>query len=271
MIKLNSMANKMDKLITRFKEIQEDLHKNVNASYSSQPNATTGTSGGQGGMYRSEDMNKDGQDIMEMSEVIKFDNNGQWKLNKAATTPDEPKNFSTQGKDKMTKAESLANDIIEKLEKSAFKTLQHKIEGQGHSKDSAAAITASIGRKEIGQKEMTARSKAGMHKDESYANEGINRTSSPKEEKMKEPKVHMVKDEGVNSEPKRHHDNFKVMPMTSEKDSKKEKVSGKPYDGSDSKVHKGDSKDPGCGCKHPPCKCGNNENSGPGRHTAFGI
>ena len=80
---------KVDKLIAKFKELKEDLNKNMNGSYSTQPNTpnpTTGTSGGQGGMYRSENIKKDGmvgQDAMAMSEVVKFDNNGQWKLDKA--------------------------------------------------------------------------------------------------------------------------------------------------------------------------------------------
>lgn len=45
------------------------------------------------------------------------------------------------------------------LEKSAFKKLQHKIEHEGHSAESAAAITASIGRKKLGEAEMERRSK----------------------------------------------------------------------------------------------------------------
>lgn len=68
---------KVDELIAKFKEFKEELNKNVNNSYSMAPNATTGTSGGQGGMYRSE-----GQDMMAMAEVVKFDKNGQWKLDK---------------------------------------------------------------------------------------------------------------------------------------------------------------------------------------------
>ena len=51
-------------------------------------------------------------------------------------------------------------------DESKFKEVQHKIEGQGHSKDSAARITAAIGRKEIGQKAMTARSVAARKSDE---------------------------------------------------------------------------------------------------------
>ena len=154
------MANsKIEQLIKAFKEVKEDLNKTVNQSYSQQPNATTGTSGGQGGMYRSEGIDKGdsiGQDMLAMSvDVIKFDNNGQWKLDKV--DPQENVNIS-------------------------------------HPKTKA---------------------------------------------KM------MRKDEGV----------------AVEKESKKEKVSGKPYDGTDSKIHKGDF----------PATGTNDENTGPGRHQAFGI
>jgi len=86
--------SKIDQLISKFKEFKEELNKNVNASYSTDPNSgtsttggsVTGTSGGQGGMYRSEDVKKDGmigQDAMAMSECLKFDKNGQWNLAKA--------------------------------------------------------------------------------------------------------------------------------------------------------------------------------------------
>jgi hypothetical protein len=50
-------------------------------------------------------------------------------------------------------------------EESKFKEVQHKIEGEGHSKESAAKITAAIGRKEIGQKAMTERSVAARKSD----------------------------------------------------------------------------------------------------------
>src|SRR5579884_1561611 len=97
---------KIDQLIDKFKEFKEelnkaicpythkdaklcpkdcpckkDLKKNVNMSYSAAPNAVTGTSGGQGGMYRSEHMDKQmisaspggAQDAMQMAEETKHD------------------------------------------------------------------------------------------------------------------------------------------------------------------------------------------------------
>ena len=76
---------KVDELIEKFKEFKEELNKNVNASYAPGANGTMGASGGQGGMYRSEKMSKDGlmgpspggaQDM----QMIKWDKNGQWKL-----------------------------------------------------------------------------------------------------------------------------------------------------------------------------------------------
>jgi hypothetical protein len=282
---------KVDQLIEKFKEFQEELNKacpcggktscpascpcpksckcksdlKKNANCSAMPNPTTGTSGGQGGMYRSEDIAKGGpggEDVMAMSEeVIKFDKNGQWSLDKS----------------------------------SDFKKLQHKIEGQGHSKESAGAITASIGRKDIGQKEMTARSKAGMNKVDPEENvniphpqgkatmangvnkdeniDGTNRQANPKmrmkdagpigdvhmiKDETDSPKlgtnqrlanppeghvsdgrgnVHMVKDEGTNEEAassKPHNKGkFKVMDEVEEKESKKANAAGLPYNGDD--------------------------------------
>ena len=256
---------KVDQLIEKFKEFKEELNKNMNGPMNpgmQKPNATVGTSGGQGGMYRSEDIKKDGmigQDAMAMSEdCIKFDKNGQWKL-----------------------------------DKSAFKTLQHKIERQGHSKESAGAITASIGRKEIGQKEMTARSKAGMNKVDPEENvniahpqgkakmaDGVNkgedsklgtnqRLANPPERELHDGrgKVHMIKEEGTNEEsnPSKPHNKgkFKVMDEVKEKESKKEKVAGLPYNGDDKKVHKSDKVLVGTGT--------NDENTGPGRNTGHGA
>jgi hypothetical protein len=279
---------KIDALIEKFKEFKEELNKNMNGPMNPgmhKPNATTGTSGGQTGMYRSEDgMNKDAQgaggaqDMMQMSEeTLKFDKNGQWSLGK-----------------------------------SAFKTLQHKIERQGHSPESAAAITASIGRKEVGQKEMTARSKAalnkvdpeeniniphpqgkatmanGVNKDDTHlATDGKNREANPKLHQSDlgpGGKVHMVqikKDEGTNEEANPTHPHnkgkFKVMDEVKEKEEKHAGANGLPYSGKDKDVHKGEE----CSkCHSDPCKCvdksqmghiqgneakGNDENKAPGR------
>lgn len=285
----------------KFQELEDklrELQKNVNCAYqnsSASPptNATTGTSGGETGMYRSEDIGLDknvvapmtmqmseedvkkdnnlSQDVMAMSEeVIKFDKNGQWSL-----------------------------------EKSKFKTLQHKIESQGHSPESAAAITASIGRKEIGQKEMTARSKAALNKaqvpgskyppaamnpggqrmetagppkfgpinptpqppnkmatkgedddmdkvdpDENVniphpqgkakMTNGVNKAESMKDgtnQRLANPPEKSVGDSRGNVRMVKEEGKFKVMPEVTEKDSKKEKVTGLPYN---KKMHKGE-------------------------------
>jgi hypothetical protein len=271
---------KVDQLIAKFKEFKEELNKGINASYAPQPNmsmskdatkqygkaqnATTGTSGGENSIYKNvvapmnmTEASPAGIDMMAMSETLKTDKNGQWKI-----------------------------------EKSAFKTLQHKIEGQGHSKDSAAAITASIGRKEIGQKEMTARSKAGMNKVDPEENiniphpqgkakmsDGVNkedmkdgtnqRIANPPEKDMQDPRgrVHMVKEEGTNEEsnPTKPHNKgkFKVMDEVKEKESKKEKVAGLPYNGDDKKMHKDDKILVGTGT--------NDENKSPGRNSGHGA
>jgi hypothetical protein len=268
---------KVDELIEKFKEFKEELNKGVNASYAPQPNmsmskdstkqygkaqnATTGTSGGENSIYKNvvapmnmSEAGPAGVDMMAMSEeVIKFEKNGQWSLNK-----------------------------------SAFKTLQHKIEREGHSKDSAGAITASIGRKELGQKEMTARSKAGMNKvdpeeniniphpqgkakmangvnkrDSVMDDDGANREANPRvkmhdvvqdrnmerdsklgtNQRLANPpakncpdargRVHMVKEEGTNERAGTSHPHnkgkFKVMDEVEEKTSEKASPKGKPY------------------------------------------
>lgn len=143
------------------------------------------------------DMKRIKPKLTKHEEVIKFQNNKQWSL-----------------------------------DKSAFKDLQHKIEHEGHSKDSAAAITASIGRKSIGEKAMEERSK------EARKNEGVNSQSNPDMADMEDPRgnVRMVKDEHPVNENK---EKFKVMPMTTEKPEKAESVKGKPYSDK-GEVKKGD-------------------------------
>lgn len=75
---------KIDELITKFKEFKEELNKNVNASYA--PTPMTGTSGGQGGMYRAE-KGEIAYDSMAMShkEKLSLNKGGQWSLDKSGT------------------------------------------------------------------------------------------------------------------------------------------------------------------------------------------
>jgi len=189
----------------------------MNMSYSTQPNspnATTGTSGGETGMYRSEEVKKelDGMDQMAMSECLKFDNNGQWSLDKV--DPEENINIPhPKGKAKMADG--------------------------------------------VNKKEMSA--KLGTNQ----------RLANPPEKACHDGRgnVHMVKDEGTNEEAassKPHNKGkFKVMDEAKEKESKKEKVAGLPYNGEDKKVHKTEKVLVGTGT--------NDENKSPGRNGGFGL
>ena len=112
--------------------------------------------------------------------------------------------------------------------------------------------------------------------------DGTNREANPKlkaHDLGPGGKVHLVKQEGTNEKanPTQPHnkDKFKVMPMTSEKDEKHAGASGKPYDGKEKDVKKGEE----CPkCHRDPCECkmekgnvqgneakGFDENKAPGR------
>ena len=228
------MSTTIDKLIEKFKEVKEDLNKNMNASYATAPNATTGTSGGQGGMYRSEryeaekiepkdkvDKNVVAPMAMQMAEA---------EAKKSAMAQDAMMMAEAQKKEATAKAEWQKSVATEDHEFLKFDT-----NGQWHLK-------------------------------KSY--DGANRQANPKLKMsdMGTGKHRMVKQEGTNEEanPTQPHNkaHFDVMPMITEKESKKEKVAGLPYNGEDKKVHK----DEECAkCKHAPCKCGNDENKAPGR------
>ncbi|CAM6003860.1 unnamed protein product [Sphagnum balticum] len=278
-------------------------------SYSPKPNATTGTSGGEGGMYRSEAEKAEAGPNPKVMSVKKplapkhVEDAGPAsfkvsvpKDNKAATSPrhpmgEEAKKCGPAGEDMMAMSEETIKADHNgqwRIEKSAFKELQGKIERQGHSKDSAAAITASIGRKELGQKEMTARSKAGMNKVDPDENvniphpkgkakmangvnkdEGTNqRIANPPQDTLPDARgrVHMVKDEGTNEEasPNRPHNKgkFKVVDEVKEVSSEKASPKGKPYSDK-GEIKKGNKVLVGTGT--------NDENKSPGRHSGFGL
>jgi hypothetical protein len=340
---------KVDELIKKFQEFKEELNKNgVNMSCTSMPNATTGTSGGEGGMYRSEvdkaEATKDAK-VISTNKLIKPSqvedqgaSNFKIKSPKGTKISGGSRHPMTQDVPQLRQSEvdkcgedmmAMSEDVIKfekngqwSLNKSAFKTLQGKIEREGHSKESAGAITASIGRKELGQKEMTARSKAGMNKVDPDENvniahpqgkakmangvnkgeDGIDNAREGTSQRIANPpvkdvgdargKIHMVKDEGINekaaSSKPHNKGKFKVMDEVTEKESKKEKVTGLPYSGDDKKMHKADGtnheatmnatapKDPkgqvhvvqhkGTGPQGNNAK-GNDENKAPGRGT----
>lgn len=177
------MTTKVDQLIEKFKEFKEELNKSVKCEYQNfekdpARNATIGTSGGENSIYKNvvapmamqmtekqDGCAGGGQDMMAMSDEM----SKEGAVNGASTGPTLGSVIGFPGS--APSAPVNKEEVIKfdkngqwSLDKSAFKTLEHKIERQGHSKESAGAITASIGRKELGQKEMTARSKAGMHK-----------------------------------------------------------------------------------------------------------
>jgi len=252
MLELNSMT-KIDQLISVFKELKDELNKNVNQSYSAQPNAATGTSGGQGGMYRSEmekqTMNPSAggaQDSMMMSEVVKFDKNGQWSMEKAnkrmlggkhfrqwqaeqnklkphelkevsnlssdAHSPkDHPSKLSVKDAQKLTRsADELANGIIEKLEKacSVMKD-DHNISSDGKNREANPKLR---------QSDLGPGGKIHMIKEEAEKCEGTNQEANPSYPHNK--------------------GKFKVMPMAPEKSEKHASPDGKPYNGKDKEVKK---------------------------------
>jgi hypothetical protein len=211
------MTTKVDQLIEKFKELKEELNKNVNCAPGTMPNGTTGTSGGEGGMYRSEEAKKNGDpmlDAMAMSEVT-------WcKCDKEkGDNPKCPMHKPLKKSEKM-KMSKNGQWSLDKVDPQENVNIPHP---QGKAKMAN-----------------------GVNKDE-----GTNRkVADPEVEADPRGHVHMVKED-------------KVMPMASEKESKKANVSGLPYSGKDKEVHKGEQQ--GNNAK------GFDENKAPGRHAGFGY
>jgi hypothetical protein len=283
--------SKIDQLIAVFKEVKEELNKNMNGSYAPganmRPNSTTGTSGGQGGMYRSEmdkncappaTMNMSGKEKSDMKKdmisaspggaqdmmAIKFEKNGQWRMDKI----DEPHKDDPHHEAKEMK---IAKDIKAKAK---------KLEGMHKSEKLADAVI-----------EKLEKACSMMKEDENYiSRDGKNREANPKLRQSDlgpGGKVRMIKEEaekcdGTNSEAassKPHNKGkFKVMPMEPSKSVKHLDAKGLPYNGKDKDIKK----DERCSeCGHTPCECvdkgerkghiqgndvrGNDENKAPGR------
>lgn len=215
--------SKLDQLIAVFKEVKEDLNKNVNNSYGGAPNATTGTSGGQGGMYRSEGMKKQmpsaspgGAQDMSM---IKFDKNGQWRMGKMEEPHKDDPNHEKKEK-------KIAEDIKAKAK---------KLENMHKGDEFADAV------------DRLEKACSMMKEDENYiSKDGKNREANPKlRESDLGPggKVHMIKEEstkGTNEEDDQPHNKgkFKVMPMEPKKSVKHLEATGLPYNGKDKDVKK---------------------------------
>lgn len=206
------MIKTADALIEKFKEVKEELEKNMNGSYAPganmKPSATTGTSGGQGGMYRSEGNASPGG-AQDMS-MIKYDKNGQWRMDKI----DEPHKDDPHHE---AKEKKIAKDIKAKAK---------KLESMHKTDELAETII----------------DKLEKHYD---SVDGKNREANPKlrpSDLGPGGKVHLIKDEGVNIESEEPHNKakFKVMPMAPEKSEKHASPTGKPYDGKDKHVKKGE-------------------------------
>ena len=262
---------KIDELIEKFKEFKEELNKGVNASYSAQPNATTGTSGGEGGMYRSEQMAEKAEagfdpKVVSVKKPIGskdvFDSGktdfgvSVAKPNKGVQSARHPMHSKVAKGDPIMDSMAMSEEVI-KFDKNGQWSLD-KVDPQenvniAHPQGKAKMM------KPIGE----TTNKADGH---FLSEEGKNREANPKlraSDIGPGGKVHMVKDEGTNekagSSKPHNKGKFKVMDEVAEKESKKEKVAGLPYNGDDKKVHKGEQQ--GNEAK------GNDENKAPGRGT----
>jgi hypothetical protein len=259
--------SKVDQLIEKFKEFKEELNKNVNHSYSNTPNGATGmpasmgTSGGQGGMYRSE-MEKQmisaspggAQDMM----VVKFDQNGQWRMEKAGWgTPNIVHSGANAGMHFNHPTRGNMSITKQPTGKWEVKHNTKSVGTFGAPHEAAAHARSLMNKMEEAEKG-----------DAYISEDGTNREANPKlraSDLGPGGKVHMIKEEGTNEEanPTQPHNKgkFKVMPMTSEKDQKHAEVAGKPYNGKDKDVKKGED------CKQGNEAKGFDENKAPGRGT----
>lgn len=155
------MDKKIDQFITRFKAHKEELNKK-DKSYSSMGNMAGDSTGPRG-----TNASSTSSPALNMSEKMHKDGSIQAGIAAAGGGGNNPINSGVVG--------GMQGAFGK--EESKFKEVQHKIEGQGHSAESAAKITAAIGRKEIGQKAMTERSVAARKSDH-REQEGVKPTQS---------------------------------------------------------------------------------------------
>lgn len=146
--------SKIDELIKKLQEAREELAKNQDCYTGSTPN-----------------MAKDSRDPKLAPKEVKV-KQLQAQVDNKTYKPD-----SAKIADKMLKDEALmmgegcsARDAkIAKngqwsMNKSAFKELEHKLEGEGKSEESAGAIAYTVGKKKYGKEGMEAKAKAGEAK-----------------------------------------------------------------------------------------------------------
>jgi len=312
---------KFNELEIAFKDLKEELNKGMSSPNGQIPNVgmiggggtpQMGTSGGQGGMYRSEDMDKNCAPpaAMNMSDnkssdmkkqmigaspggaqdamMIKYDANGQWRMEKASMNvkPGRGEGGKVKGVhtsvipgERAALGTSEAGARMRAPFSSPYDIAHAKLEHEKVLSDIKSMPAPKLGK--------TADEIIEKLEKHYISQDGKNREANPKlrqSDMGPGGKVHMIKkDEGTNSEAassKPHNkEKFKVMPMTSEKEEKHADAKGLPYDGKDKDVKKGEE----CPkCKQDPCKCmdksqighiqgndvkGNDENKAPGRGT----
>jgi hypothetical protein len=258
--------SKVDQLIQRFKDIKEELNKNMNMSYSTQPNssnATTGTSCGQGSMYRSEEMDKDEGVINALKQL---------RPNAPKGPAGTPGALVASAKQKLANNKAVSDAVARAraatapgLNAKVTKSECLKFDNNGQWSLDKVDPKENIN---IPHSKDKAKMANGVNKEDSTL--GTNqRLANPPEKSLHDGRgnVHVVKDEGTNEEAassKPHNkDKFKVLDEVKEKESKKEKVPGLPYNGEDKKVHKSEKVLVGTGT--------NDENKSPGRNGGFGL
>jgi hypothetical protein len=249
------MDKKIDELISRFKFFKEELDKGINRSYTSDPNQSNAGTGPRGSNASPT------TSPVAMSEGADLQKDGSIQAGIAAAG----------GGGNMPINSGVVNALGSAFKaESKFKEVQHKIEGEGHGKESAAKITAAIGRKSIGQEEMTRRSEEARKSDdkedvklaEEIEDKVLSHMKRNKKEEKKEGhdlkwmhknpeenlscsehgqwklgKAEQATNEKANPDKPHNKGKYKVMDEVKEKSLPHVDIKGKPYDISRRKAH----------------------------------
>lgn len=142
--------DRLEALIKRLQEAKEELEKNVNQSYSATPNMTK------------EEMDK--ASIIKPAQIARPDKGFGAIIDKTPKPPMLKDEAMMMGEGcEMKDMKTHANGQWS-MKKGAFKELEHKLEGEGKSEESAGAIAYSVGKEKYGKKGMEAKAKAGEAK-----------------------------------------------------------------------------------------------------------
>ena len=187
--------DKIEALIKKLTDFKEELNKNVNMSYSSPTNVTKGDMNKKPDIVRPDagygkvtvkdtgggppaDPKKPGaygKVIMKEDEPHKDDPNHEKKEKKiAGKIKEEAQDLANMHKDEMMMmgegcgmgSMKMAKNGQWSMHKGAFKELEHKLEGEGKSKESAGAIAYSVGKKKYGKAGMEHKAEAARKNDD---------------------------------------------------------------------------------------------------------